>query len=319
MNTLGNTHGLEKFKETDLKLLAGEKVERIMGMSPTSKLRSYVLCCLMAFIGYQCYSVFNQTSVSVESLIPALVTLIITYFIWTCRVTESSKNMILSIIKYAIYIILLSYLITSLSAILSPVLSVFNPNIPSPSLNPVENINSILTSITYILNQNLMQYSPFGRLLGLGIIAASLAVSPFIYMSTRGRLYYVTNKRVIVREKSGTIQVTTLPLDNIVEVTAFQGFFGRLLGYGDVILTMTSGSASDSLRPKPVSPLGNFYQVKRKLEGLKDVWNTKDLIITLREKYVQANYLENMENELKKIRQAIEEKPWKPVQYVKQT
>jgi hypothetical protein len=317
MKILGNTQGLEKYKEIDLKLLNGEKVERIMDMSPVSKLRSYVLCCIIAFLGYQFYSVFNQTSVSVESLIPAFITFIITYFMWTYKVTESSKNLVFSIVKYLIYITLLSYLITSIGAILSPILSTVSPDFPGPSPNPADNINSILTSIALIINQNLVQYSLYGRFAGLGLVAASLLALPFIYMSTRGRLYYVTNKRVIVREKSGTIQVTTLPLDNIVEVTAFQGFFGRFLGYGDVILTMTSGGTSESLHPKTVSPLGNFYRVKRRLEGLKDIWTTKDLIITLRERYVQANYLENMENELKRIRQAVEEKPWKPMQYVK--
>jgi hypothetical protein len=318
MKTIDVPQGLEKYKETDMKLLTGEKVESILGMSPISKLRNYVLCSLIAFLGFQLWSIFSQTSVSVELLFPALITLIVTYFMWTYKVTESGKNLIFSIFKYLFYISLLSYLITFMGSILGPIITTFNPNFTGPSINPADNINNILSSITYEINENLIQYSQYGELAGLGLIAASLLILPFIYMSTRGRLYYVSNKRIIVREKSGTVQVTTLPLDKIVEVTAFQGFFGRLLGYGDVILTMTSGEGtSETLRPKPVSPLGDFYRVKRRLEGIKDIWNIKDLILTLRERYVQANYLQNMENELKRIREAVEEKPLKPLQYVK--
>ena len=69
---------------------------------------------------------------------------------------------------------------------------------------------------------------------------------------------------------------------------------GRLFGYGDVVLTVTSGGGvSDSLKPKSISPLGSFYEIKRRLEGLKEIWEVKDLIILLRDRYVQANYLES--------------------------
>ena len=50
------------------------------------------------------------------------------------------------------------------------------------------------------------------------------------------------------------------------------------------------------------------YSVKRKLEGVKDVWQLKDAIIALRDKYVEARYLARIEDELKRIRQATEAK-----------
>ena len=42
MEELSVPKGVEKYKATDLKLLAGEKVERMVGMAPLCKLRSSV-------------------------------------------------------------------------------------------------------------------------------------------------------------------------------------------------------------------------------------------------------------------------------------
>ena len=319
MKDISVPNGVEKYKNMDLKLLDGEKVEKILGMSPVSKFRSFVVCGLVAFLGFVLYNFFSQPVVTAESLILPVVVFIATYFIWHCKVTESGKNLVSSLVKYSIQIALLTYLTTFIASLLGPLLKVVNA--PSFSLNPVENANSVLVFITNLINSSLTEYASYARLISLGIVAASLIALPLIYMSTKGRLYYVTNKRIVVREKIGTVQVTTLPLDNLVEVTAFQGLFGRLLGYGDVVLIVSSGGgASDSLQPGSVSPFGSLYKVKRRLEGLKEVWELKDLIITLRESYVQANYLQNMEKELRRIREAVEEKPAKakifqPIQY----
>jgi len=310
MKDLSVPKGIERYKETDLKLLAGEEVQNILGMTPVSKLRSFALCGLTAFLGYLLYDFFSQPAVTVESLVLPTAMLILVYFVWHSRVTESGKNLLFSIAKYSLQIALLSYLIAFIASLLSPLLQGFNA--PSFSLNPIENVYGIFSFIAEMVNISLAQYSASAKLLSLGLIAAGTLALPLIYLSTRGRLYYVTNKRIVVREKAGTVQVTTLPLDNLVEVTAFQGLFGRLLGYGDVILTVSSGASSDSLRPGSVSPFGSMYKVKRRLEGLREVWELKDLIITLREKYVQANYLQNMENELKRIREAVEQKNTKP-------
>ncbi len=310
MEKLHVPKGVEKYKETDLKLLPGEKVEQMIGMTPLSRLRSFVLCGLATLLGYVLYDFFGKPVVTVESLVPPLIVFIVTYFVWHYKVTESGKQLVSGVVKYTIWIALISYMITFITSLLSPILQGFSA--PSFSLNPLDNIHAILAFITDLANTSLTNYSSYTRLASLGLIAASLAALPLLYLGAKGRLYYVTNKRVVVRDKSGTSQVTTLPLDNLVEVTGFQGFFGRIFGYGDVILTVTSGGGvSESLRPKSVSPLGSFYRVKRRLEGLKEVWEMKDLIITLRDRYVQVNYLENMEKELIRIREAVEEKPKK--------
>jgi len=315
MEKLHVPKGIEKYKETDLKLLAGETVERMVGMAPLSELRSFVLCGLAAVLGCVLYDFFSKPVITAESLVMPLCVFIVTYFMWHYKVTDSGKQLVSGIVKYTIWIALISYLITFITSLLGPILQGFSA--PSFSLNPLDNIYSILKFITDLANTSLSGYSLYTRLASLGLVAASLAALPLLYIGSRGRLYYVTNKRIVVRDKSGTAQVTTLPLDNLVEVTGFQGFFGRIFGYGDVILTVTSGGGvSESLRPKSVSPLGSFYRIKRRLEGLKEVWEIKDLIITLRDRYVQANYLQNMENELRRIREAVEEKPAKKAQVI---
>jgi hypothetical protein len=315
MEELSVPKGVEKYNEADLKLLAGEKVERMVGMAPLCKLRSFFLCGLAAVLGLVFYDFFGKPVATAESLVLPLGIFILTYFVWHYKVTESGKQLVSGVIKYTIWISLISYLITFISTLFGPILEGFNA--PNFSLNPLDNIYAILEFITDLANTSLSKYSFYTRLGSLGVVSASLAAFPLLYIGSRGRLYYVTNKRVVVRDKSGTAQVTTLPLDNVVEVTGFQGFFGRLLGYGDVILTVTSGGGvSESLRPKSLSPLGSFYRVKRRLEGLKEIWEVKDLIITLRDKYVQANYLQSMEEELRRIREAVEEKPNKKTQVI---
>lgn len=303
--------GIEKSKEMDLNLLPRENIKLITCMQPVSKLRSLVLCVLLAYQSFVLHDFFSQSLVTAESLFLPVGVSLVTYFMWHYRVTESGKKLVSNIIKYSIQIALLSYLVTFIGSLFSPFLQ--GLNIPSFSMNPIENINGILDYVTGLINTSVLQYSNHLKIVCLGIIGASLSAIPLIFMKAKGTLYYITNKRVIVRQKSGTVQVTTLPLDNLVEITAFQGFFGRLLGYGDVILTLTSGGGfSKSLKPKSVSPLGSFYEVRKRLEGIKEVWNTKDIIIKLREKYVQANYLANMEKELTRIREAVEEKKLKP-------
>jgi len=159
------------------------------------------------------------------------------------------------------------------------------------------------------LNAYAARLAPYVRLASIAAAAVALACIPLVYASCRGQLYYVTDRRLVIRRKFGTVQVTTLPLDGVVEVTAFQGFFSRLLGYGDIVLSMVSGGGvTESLQPTQVQPLAGFYSVKRRLEGDKDVWQLKDAIIALRDKYVEARYLARIEDELKRIRQATEAK-----------
>ncbi|MEM2816348.1 MAG: PH domain-containing protein [Candidatus Bathyarchaeia archaeon] len=305
---------VDQYRDIDLKLLPGEVVDEIIPMSPFSKIRSYVLCGLMVLFGYSLYMLFSAPSITVTALIPPAVIFLATYFVWHMGITKDLKSLVLSIIKYVIGLLLISYVLAFVANFFSPVLGLaewLGLEVPETmvSFNPVDNISLILAYLAGLANAFIMPLAPHLRLVSLVIIVSCLFAAVLIYFSSKGQLYYLTNKRIVVRRKFGTVQVTTLPLDGLVEVTAFQGFFGRLFGYGDVMLTMVSGGgAVESLKPKSAEPIGSFYEVKRKLEGVKDVWQLKDKIITLRDKYVEAAYLERIEGELKRIRKAVEGK-----------
>lgn len=312
--------GVEKYKEIDLKLLPGENVERIVSMSPASKARSYLLCGLLALLGVMLYTLFSGHEITASSIAPPTAVFLTVYFVWHAGMTKDLKSLFLSIVKYAVGLLVLSYVLAFLASFLSPILNALASlglTVPSDfkfSVDPVENVKGILAYMATFINAYVMPYAHILRLTSLGLAACSAVAAVLAYMSCRGQLYYVTDRRIVVRRKFGTVQVTTLPLDGLVEVTAFQGFFGRLLGYGDIILSMISGGGvAQSLGPLPTQPVGSFYEVKRKLEGVRDVWELKDLIIMLRDKYVEARYLERIEGELKRIRQAVEERenpPW---------
>lgn len=320
LKTLKVPKGVEKYKEIDLKLLPGENVEKIVGMSPLSKVRSFLLCGLLAFFGYTLYMLFSGGEITASALVPPIAVLLVTYFVWTAGAVKDLKNFFFSLVKYAVGLIVLSYVLAFFVQFFTPLLNAaaaLGFSVPSDfkfSADPAENIRGILAYMAALANAYIMPYSPMLRLASIGLIACSLMAAVLVYFSCRGQLYYVTDRRIVVRRKFGTVQVTTLPLDGLVEVTAFQGFFGRLFGYGDVVLSMISGGGvANTLRPQPAQPVGSFYEVKRKLEGVKDVWELKDAIIMLRDKYVEARYLERIEGELKRIREAVEERekpPW---------
>lgn len=304
----------DQYQDIDLKLLPGEVVDEIIPMSPFSKIRSYVLCGLLALFSYSLYMLFSASSITVTALIPPAVTFLVTYFIWHMSVTKDLKSLVFSIIKYVIGLMMISYVLAFVANFFSPILGLaewLGLEVPETmvSINPVDNVGLILTYLAGLANAFIMPLAPHLRLVSLVLIVSCLVAALLIYFSSKGQLYYLTNKRIVVRRKFGTMQVTTLPLDGLAEVTAFQGFFGRLFGYGDIVLTMVSGGgAVESLKPKSAEPVGSFYEVKRRLEGVKDVWQLKDKIIMLRDKYVEAAYLERIEGELKKIRKAVEGK-----------
>jgi len=306
--------GVEKYREIDLKLLPGENVQRIIEMSPLSKMRTYIVCALLIFFAYTLHRLFSLPAVTVESLIMPAAAFLVLYFVWHCKVTEDLKILFFSLAKYALAVIVLSYFFTYFVSMSMPFLSNLlnalgmQSSTPSFSLNPVDNLKSLFGFIAGLLNSFVMKYASIGRLVALALMILGAVAALLTYLQVRGHLYYLTDRRIIVRRKFGTVQVTTLPIDSVVEVVAFQGFFGRLLGYGDVIVTMTSGGGvTESLRPRPVSPVESLYSVKRRLEGVKDVWQMKDAIIAAREKYVQAHYLEKMERDIRRLREIAEE------------
>ena len=294
-------------KKIDLNLMPGEEVYRVIGMNPLSKIRECILAILIAIFGYTLY-VFFKSGMTMKTFIPVVIMFLISYFTWHYKVTKDLKNLIWNIIKYSIYIILLGYFITFLTSYLSSFLGMFSgflgssSNLPSFSLDPVTNTRNIFIFLIDLFKKYL---SPYTSILSIGSIALSiisLIMIINIFFYTRGRLYYITNKRIVAREKYGTIQVTTLPVDGIVEVTAFQGLAGRIFGYGDILLSMISGGGVErSLEPKSESLTSGLYSIKRKLEGVKDPWKIKNLILSIREKYVEANYLRRIEKELKRI------------------
>jgi len=73
-----------------------------------------------------------------------------------------------------------------------------------------------------------VDYAPYARLLSVALVTAGLAVLPLLYFCARGH-HYLSDRRIVVR-LFGTVQVTTFPLDSVVEVAAFQGLSGRLFG-----------------------------------------------------------------------------------------
>lgn len=314
--------GVEKYKEIDLKLLPGERVERIVTVSQASRLRNYLLCFLIALLGLSLYKLFSLPKASIEALIPSILIFLALYFVWRVKVIDSVKKLIWSLFKYGFYVLLFAYFLTFLSHYLTPMLALVQHILPSGlveplqglstprfSLDPIENVRNVLTFFVDLVNRGLIAYADHGRLIGIGLVAAGVAAVPLVFFSVRGHLYYVTDRRIVVRSKFGTVQVSTLPLDGVVEVTAFQGLFGRVFRYGDVIVTMTSGGGvTDSLAPQPTSPLQSLYGVKRRLEGVKEPWELKDLVISLRDKYVEARYLARIEEELKRIRESVEVK-----------
>jgi len=314
VETLRIPKGAEKYKEIDLKLLPGENVQRIIERSPLSKARTYVVCGLLIFFAYTLYQLFSMPAITVDSLVTPAAAFLALYFVWHCRVTEDLKHLFFSLAKYALTVIALSYFFTYLGSMLMPSLSsllqalgIRSPA-PSFSLNPVDNLKSLFALVADLINSYVMKYASIGRLVSLVSMILGAIAALLTYLQVRGHLYYLTDRRLIVRRKFGTVQVTTLPIDSVVEVVAFQGFFGRLLGYGDVTVTMTSGGGvTESLRPRPVSPVESFYSVKRKLEGVRDVWQVKDAIIAAREKYVQVHYLEKMQRDIQRLRELAEE------------
>ncbi len=306
--------GVEKYKEIDLKLLPGESVEAIVPMTPLSKMRSYVVCALVAIFALLLYRLFSGP-ITAGSLMPPVVAFIALWVVWKAGDVKDLKGLALSAVKYAVYLVLLSYALAFLASFFAPILEAIQSatgaqvEVPKFSADPLENARGILAYAAGILNSYAVQFAPQIRLASLATAAVALACIPLIYASCKGQLYYVTDRRLVIRRKFGTVQVTTLPLDGVVEVTAFQGFFARLLGYGDIVLSMVSGGGvTESLEPKPVQPVAGFYSVKRRLEGVKDVWQLKDAIIALRDKYVEARYLARIEEGLKRIRQATEAK-----------
>lgn len=308
--------GIEKYREIDLKLLPGENVEKIVSMSPASKARSYLLCGLLALLGAMLYMLFSGHEITASSIAAPAAVALAAYFVWHAGVTKDLKDLLIGIAKYIVGLLVLSYMLAFLASFLSPVLGALaSLGLAAPSdfrfsADPAENLKGILAFVAAFANAYVMPHAHALRLASLGLAICSAAAAALVYMSCRGQLYYVTDRRIVIRRKFGTVQVTTLPLDGLVEVTAFQGFFGRLLGYGDVVLSMISGGGvAQSLGPQPAQPVGSFYEVKRKLEGVRDVWELKDAIIALRDKYVEARYLERIEGELKRIRRAVEEEP----------
>jgi len=296
----------------DFKLMPEEEIYSVLKMKLSSKIRDFIVVLLIGLLGYSLYIFFNS-KLSVYDALPPIIIFLTTYFIWHYRITRDIKHLFWNILKYSFYLLLIGYGISFLASYLKTILEAFTStlgleNLPTPkfSLNPVENTYALIEYILDLLRGYIIRYRDILGYGSIALVIIALIAIPLIYFYVRGRRYYITNKRVIVRQKFGTIQVTTLPIDGIMEVTAFQGLFGRIFKYGDVIISMTSGSGVlRSLTPEDKSISSGLYRVKRKIEGIENPWDVKDLIIKLREEYIEAQYLKRIEEELKAIKREI--------------
>jgi len=296
--------------DIDLKLLPGEEVRKVAGMSPISKLREYILSISVAISGYFLYKFFSS-GMTMENMIPLVASFLTSYFIWHQRVTKDIKQLVWSIVKYSIYLLMFGYLVTFLSSYLYPLIKALSPLLPAEALgslpkfspDPMKNTMGILDYMVNAARSYLTPYSNILSMAGVVIVVVSIFMAVNTYLYARGRIYYITNKRIVIRQKYGTVQVTTLPMDSVVEVTAFQGLFGRVFGFGDIVVSMVSGGGVEkSLAPGEASLKSGLYSVKRRMEGVRDPWEIKDMILEIREKYVEANYLSRIEGELRGIR-----------------
>ncbi|MCS7114091.1 MAG: hypothetical protein N0A00_01565 [Candidatus Bathyarchaeota archaeon] len=211
--------GVEKYMGIDLKLLPGENVERIVSMSPASKARSYVFCGLLAVLGYLLYMLFSGREITASALAPPIAVFLIAYFVWSAGVTKDLKGLFFTAVKYVVGLVLLSYILAFAVQLFSPLLKVAEalgfavPGDFRVSFDPVENIRGILAYLASLVNAYVMPYAHLLRLASLGLVACSAVAAALVYMSCRGQLYYVTDRRIVVRRKFGTVQVTTLPLE----------------------------------------------------------------------------------------------------------
>jgi hypothetical protein len=187
MENLNVPKGAEKYKENDLKLLLGERVEKIISVMPVSKLRSFALCILTVVLGFMLYGFFSQPAVTAESLALPVGVLVVAYFVWHYKITENGKKLVFSLVKYSLMIVLLSYLVSYISSVVSPIFQGFS--LPRFSLNPVENVYGILIYLADLVNTLFMPYAGYCRILSLGLIVAGFAAIPLVYLKpTNGLL-----------------------------------------------------------------------------------------------------------------------------------
>ena len=315
VETLKIPEGVDKYMDIDLKLLPGESVELIIKRSPFSHFRSMLVCLLIAAFGFSLYILFSQPQLSVgDILYPAAIALT-AYLVWHCGVAKDLKRVIFEVLILAIKIVIVSYFFTFVMSLLARIASIadilaglgLSESVSSFNINPISSLYGLIEFGTSLINLLLAKNSVLLRLASLALIFIPLLLVPLIYFNAKGHLYYLTNKRIIARRKFLTVNVTTMPLDGIVEVTSFQGILGRLLGFGDIVLSMVSGGGvADSVAPGSLSVSGNLYTIKRKLEGVKDVWTVKDMIVAARERFVQANYLSKIQKDIAKLREIAE-------------
>jgi hypothetical protein len=142
--------GVEKYKEIDLKLLPGENVESIVSMSPLSKMRSYVVCGLVAVFAFLLYQLFSGP-MTAESLAPPVATFIALWILWKAGDVKDVKGLVLSAVKYAVYLVLLSYALAFFASCFAPLLNAvqsatgMQAEAPKFSTDPLENARGILS------------------------------------------------------------------------------------------------------------------------------------------------------------------------------
>jgi membrane protein YdbS with pleckstrin-like domain len=305
--------GFQKYQPEDFTLIEGEELKKIVSPLQFNFLRGYLIGALLVAFGFSLIPLYNLTSIGVGDLMVPVSILVALYFVYFMKATESAKAFGLSLAKYAVGLVVLSYLITVALRYVGPLLErvfvllgVAAPSIPL-SLNPLDVMMGVLRYAATTVNALFILYRDYLIWVPLGMVGLGLLLFILTFFYARGHLYYITNKRVIVRKKFLSHQVTTLPMDKIVEVVAFKGPFARLFKMGDVSVTLTSGGGlKETMAPEPVGVTKPFYKIEKLMRGVKEPFKIRDLILQLREAYIEALYLSRMEKELKRIREGVE-------------
>jgi hypothetical protein len=314
LKTLVVPKGFEKYQTEDFSLLEGEEVKKILQPKHTAYLRSYLLGALLIILGLSFYSLSTLATLRpihpTDLILPGII-FAITYFVYYVGPTKTAKKIALETIKYILLVItasyFLAYLLNLFKGPVADFLSAFGVSLPEFDLTPLGIFGGMLTWFVDTLNSLLARFQPLFTIGSFAIIALGIAIPLLTFLFVRGRLYYITNRRIIVRKKFFTHHVATLPIDQITEVIAFKGFLGRIFGFGDITITLTSGAGLEkTMAPRRMGITKPFYKIERALAGIDKPFEIRDLILQLREAYIEALYLRRMEKELVRIREGIE-------------
>lgn len=108
----------------------------------------------------------------------------------------------------------------------------------------------------------------------LGILGIWLFLIPTIFaiiktIEYKNKEYVITNKRVIAKYGKRKVYYEAINLDKIIDVSVYIGFFGKLFGFGDVLI--------QSMNNNHLSLIGikNSDEVKNNILLLKKIYRNR--------------------------------------------